>query len=166
VGDAHTRQVAHTQPEKFAAIEVLHRNPDRRTFGRCGSASARGALAQAAFLHDYFDFNARVSAWMPFPEDRPPVTATAMSFQRYVVARPRAGRGFGAWGFSLVARPLVHIAPDLKVPLLLPADSFVVNEVGWVTAEVGRQPWSVYRLLRTEDAFSLRWPAAHVLSRC
>jgi cytochrome d ubiquinol oxidase subunit I len=39
---------------------------------------------------------------------------------------------------------------------------FVVNEVGWVTAEVGRQPWSVYRLLRTEDALSRTVPAAHV----
>jgi len=39
---------------------------------------------------------------------------------------------------------------------------FVVNEVGWVTAEIGRQPWSVYHLLRTEDAFSRTVPASHV----
>jgi cytochrome d ubiquinol oxidase subunit I len=39
---------------------------------------------------------------------------------------------------------------------------FVVNEVGWVTAEVGRQPWIVYRLLRTEEAFSRIVPAAQV----
>jgi cytochrome d ubiquinol oxidase subunit I len=39
---------------------------------------------------------------------------------------------------------------------------FAVNEVGWVTAEIGRQPWSVYHLLRTEDAFSHSVPAAQV----
>jgi cytochrome d ubiquinol oxidase subunit I len=37
----------------------------------------------------------------------------------------------------------------LAIPL-----PYVANQVGWVTAEVGRQPWIVYGLLRTKDAFS------------
>ena len=30
----------------------------------------------------------------------------------------------------------------------------IANQVGWITAEVGRQPWIVYGLLRTSEAFS------------
>src|SRR5204862_4491128 len=31
---------------------------------------------------------------------------------------------------------------------------FIANQAGWVAAEVGRQPWIVYKLLRTTDAVS------------
>ena len=31
---------------------------------------------------------------------------------------------------------------------------YIANELGWITTEVGRQPWAVYGLLRTKDAFS------------
>jgi cytochrome d ubiquinol oxidase subunit I len=36
-------------------------------------------------------------------------------------------------------------------------------QLGWVTAEVGRQPWVVYRLLRTQDAFSTNVTGTEVL---
>ena len=39
----------------------------------------------------------------------------------------------------------------------------IANQVGWVSAEVGRQPWIVYGLLRTRDAFSPTVPAGNVL---
>jgi cytochrome bd ubiquinol oxidase subunit I len=40
---------------------------------------------------------------------------------------------------------------------------FVANEVGWVAAEVGRQPWIVYNQLRTGDAVSPSLAASQVL---
>jgi len=39
----------------------------------------------------------------------------------------------------------------------------IANQVGWYTAEVGRQPWVVYGLLRTSDALSQAVKAEHVL---
>ncbi len=39
----------------------------------------------------------------------------------------------------------------------------IANQVGWYTAEVGRQPWVVYNLLRTSDALSETVTANHVL---
>ena len=39
----------------------------------------------------------------------------------------------------------------------------VANETGWMTAEIGRQPWVVYTLLRTSDAFSLNVPANYII---
>jgi len=40
---------------------------------------------------------------------------------------------------------------------------FIANTAGWMTAEVGRQPWLVYGLLRTEDGFSANVSAANGL---
>jgi cytochrome d ubiquinol oxidase subunit I len=39
----------------------------------------------------------------------------------------------------------------------------IANQVGWYTAEVGRQPWVVYKLLRTSDALSEAVTAEQVL---
>ena len=40
---------------------------------------------------------------------------------------------------------------------------FIANHGGWVAAEVGRQPWIVYNLLRTEDALSAAVQAEQIL---
>jgi cytochrome d ubiquinol oxidase subunit I len=40
---------------------------------------------------------------------------------------------------------------------------FIANQLGWVVAEVGRQPWIVYNLLRTADAGSRSVTASQVL---
>ena len=40
---------------------------------------------------------------------------------------------------------------------------FIANTAGWLTAEVGRQPWLVYGLLRTQDGFSSNVSAANGL---
>lgn len=39
----------------------------------------------------------------------------------------------------------------------------IANQVGWYAAEVGRQPWVVYKLLRTSDALSRKVTADQVM---
>ena len=163
VGDAHTRQVAHTQPEKFAAIEVLHHTQAGAPLAVVGQPLPEVLLPKLLSFMTYFDFDARVTGLDSFaPEDRPPVTATAMSFH----AMFWLGLGLGvvlALGVFLWWRGRLFVSRRyLKVLCYCMPIPFVVNEVGWVTAEVGRQPWSVYRLLRTEEAFSRTVPAAQV----
>jgi len=163
VGDAHTRQVARTQPEKFAAIEVLHHTQAGAPLAVVGQPLPEVLLPKLLSFMTYFDFDARVIGLDAFaPEDRPPVTATAMSFH----AMLWLGLGLGvvlALGVFLWWRGRLFVSRRyLKVLCYCLPIPFVVNEVGWVTAEVGRQPWSVYRLLRTEDALSRTVPAAHV----
>jgi cytochrome d ubiquinol oxidase subunit I len=81
VGDAHTRQVARTQPEKFAAIEVLHHTQEGAPLAVVGQPLPEVLLPKLLSFMTYFDFDARVTGLDAFaPEDRPPVTATAMSF--------------------------------------------------------------------------------------
>jgi cytochrome d ubiquinol oxidase subunit I len=164
VGDAHTRQVARTQPEKFAAIEVLHHTQAGAPLAVVGQPLPEVLLPKLLSFMTYFDFNARVTGLDAFaPEDRPPVTATAMSFH----AMLWLGLGLGvvlAVGVFLWWRGRLFVSRRyLKILYYCLPIPFVVNEVGWITAEVGRQPWSVYHLLRTEDAFSRSVPAAQVV---
>ena len=49
----------------------------------------------------------------------------------------------------------------MVVSVLLPQ---IANQVGWAAYEVGRQPWVVYELLRTEQAVSAAVPGGQVLA--
>jgi len=163
VGDAHTRQVARTQPEKFAAIEVLHRSQTGAPLAVVGQPLPSVLLPKLLSFMTYFDFNARVTGLDAFaPKDRPPVTATAMSFHAMLWLGLGLGAVLGMGVFFWWRGRLFVSRRYLRVLFYCLPIPFVVNEVGWVTAEVGRQPWSVYHLLRTEDAFSRTVPAAHV----
>jgi cytochrome d ubiquinol oxidase subunit I len=163
VGDAHTRQVARTQPEKFAAIEVLHHTQEGAPLAVVGQPLPEVLLPKLLSFMTYFDFNARVTGLDDFaPEDRPPVTATAMSFHAMLWLGLGLAVVLGLGGFLWWRDRLFVSRRYLKLLCYCLPVPFVVNEVGWVTAEVGRQPWIVYRLLRTEEAFSRTVPAAQV----
>ena len=59
----------------------------------------------------------------------------------------------------LVARAArAHARPLLWVLLLAFPFPFIANTAGWMTAELGRQPWLVYGLMRTADGAS---PTVH-----
>jgi cytochrome d ubiquinol oxidase subunit I len=47
-------------------------------------------------------------------------------------------------------------------PFLIPLPIIAI-EFGWILAEVGRQPWVVYRVLKTADGFSTNVPAGEIL---
>ena len=163
VGDAHTRQVARTQPEKFAAIEVLHHTQTGAPLAVVGQPLPEVLLPKLLSFMTYFDFNARVTGLDAFaPQDRPPVTATAMSFHAMLWLGLGLAAVLGLGGFLWWRGRLFVSRRYLRVLCYCLPIPFVVNEVGWVTAEVGRQPWIVYRLLRTEEAFSRAVPAAQV----
>ncbi|MFH2051012.1 MAG: cytochrome ubiquinol oxidase subunit I [bacterium] len=90
-----------------------------------------------------------------FPADeRPPVQAT-FQFYHLMVAVGMAlillswGGGVLAWrGILFRSRPLLWV---MVFSVLLPQLS---NQLGWAAAEVGRQPWIVYGLMRTADGVS------------
>lgn len=86
--------------------------------------------------------------------DRPPVFITFWAF-RIMVAMGLAMLTLGAWGAlvwllgRLDGATLYHRAMVLAAPC-----GFIAVLAGWVTAEVGRQPFVVYGVLRTADAVS------------
>jgi cytochrome d ubiquinol oxidase subunit I len=52
----------------------------------------------------------------------------------------------------------------LKLAVLSIPLPIIANELGWIAAEMGRQPWVVQGLLRTEDAVSKIVPAGQILA--
>ena len=97
------------------------------------------------------------------PEDRPPVNAVFQSYHLMVAI------GMGLIGLSLIAALGIRRRSLLEKRWLLWAHVFAVvgpyiaNQAGWVSAEVGRQPFIVYGHLRTSDGLSEAVVAEHVL---
>ena len=101
----------------------------------------------------YHDPKATVRGLKDFPEDeRPPVTITFLSF------RVMVGLGFLFLFLTLygwIRRNKLMESPNyLKIMLYAIPLPYIASEAGWAVAEVGRQPWVVYGLMRTADAVS------------
>jgi cytochrome d ubiquinol oxidase subunit I len=101
------------------------------------------------------DANAELQGLDAFaPEERPPVFITFWAF-RIMVAMGLAMLALGAWGAIVWLMKRLDGATLYHRALILAAPSgFIAVLTGWVTAEVGRQPYVVYGVLRTADAVS------------
>jgi cytochrome d ubiquinol oxidase subunit I len=98
------------------------------------------------------------------PQDRPPVRIPFFSFH-LMVGLGFTFLGLTALGALLLWRGKLYEARWLlKVYVVAVVGVFVANQAGWVAAEVGRQPWIVYGLLRTSDALSKAVKAEQVLA--
>jgi cytochrome d ubiquinol oxidase subunit I len=98
------------------------------------------------------------------PQDRPPVNPV---FQAYHVM---VGIGTALIGLGVLGVVFWWRGSLFETRWLLWVFVFAVlgpqaaNQLGWFTAEVGRQPWIVYGLMRTADAVSPTVTAGHILS--
>ena len=96
-------------------------------------------------------------------EDRPPVQTTFQTYHLMVAIGMllillACGGAFLAWRDRLWKYPKLMWV--LVFSVLLPQ---AANQLGWATAEIGRQPWIVYNLMRTADAVSDTVSAGQVL---
>jgi cytochrome d ubiquinol oxidase subunit I len=103
----------------------------------------------------HFDSSEPVTGLRSFaPGDRPPVNAVFQSYHLMIVIGMTLialmfGSVFFLWrGILHKQRWFLWI---LVLSVLLPQ---AANQLGWLSAELGRQPWAVYNLLRTSDAVS------------
>ena len=150
VGDWAARTVAERQPVKLAAMEGLEETTKGAPFELVGGIEVPKALSLLAF----HDPDARVRGLDTVPErDRPPSTIVSISF-RAMVLIGSALAAVGAWFVWVWWRRRrvpdtvwFHRAVVAAGPLAV-----VALIAGWVTTEVGRQPWVVYEVMRTEDA--------------
>ena len=101
------------------------------------------------------DFHAAVTGLNEFkPEDRPPVTASFLFFHG-MVGIGMAMIAIAALGFLYFHHGSLHerrwLLWLLVLSVLLPQ---MANQLGWFAAEVGRQPWLVYGVMRTPEGLS------------
>lgn len=111
------------------------------------------------------DFKAPITGLNSFPvEDRPSQINAVFQFYHIMVAI-----GMFLIGLSLFACFMWWRGKLFETKWLLWIFSFAVilpqiaNQVGWFAAEMGRQPWVVYGLLRTNKAFSQEVTSSHIL---
>jgi cytochrome d ubiquinol oxidase subunit I len=170
-GHAHSIQVTRTQPEKMAAFEALWETQEGAPFTVFGIPDVKNERTRLAvripkmlsFLV-HFDPNGRVLGLDEFPkEERPPVVLPFASYHLMILF----GLVFillGAAGLWLLARKKLGTRRGyLKLLLFAVPLPYLANILGWISAEVGRQPWAVYKVLRTSDAVSAVVPAGNIL---
>jgi cytochrome d ubiquinol oxidase subunit I len=88
------------------------------------------------------------------PEDRPPVAWVFWGF-RVMVGLGVAMIGLGVWGTWLWWRGRLEKSGLFqRLAVAMAPAGFIAVLAGWISAEVGRQPYVVYGVLRTADAVS------------
>jgi cytochrome d ubiquinol oxidase subunit I len=161
VGDWAAREVAENQPTKLAAFEGLGRTQQGAPLHIGGWYDAADeevrygiAVPKLLSLLAFHDPNATVEGLdrVP-PEDRPPVNVVRLAFATMVGIGVLMA-AFGAWLLIVWWRRRALPAGRwfLRAVAALGPLSVVALIAGWVTTEVGRQPWVVYGFMRTEDA--------------
>lgn len=171
VGSRSAEGVAHNQPAKLAAMEGHFDSlavADMYLFGWVDKVNQQvhglkipGGLS---FL-THHDFKAKMVGLNHFaPQDRPSALNAIFQFYHLMIAIGMTLIGlsllgaFYWWRGNLFEKKwLLRI---FVLAVLLPQ---IANQVGWFTAEMGRQPWVVYGLLRTSDALSSVVKANQVL---
>jgi cytochrome d ubiquinol oxidase subunit I len=101
------------------------------------------------------DLNAPLAGLDTVPdEDEPPVWIVFFSF-RVMVGLGFAMLGLGLWGLWARMRGRLYEPGWLhRLALVMGPAGFVAVLAGWITTEVGRQPFTVYNLMRTSESLS------------
>jgi cytochrome bd ubiquinol oxidase subunit I len=171
LGHLHAVQVTKTQPEKMATFESMfetQRNAPLVIMGIPNEEEQRidyevsipGLLSfMVAFDTDY-----EVQGRNAFPKDElPPIMIPFFSY------RVMVGLGFYFALMALIGLILAwkdkiaEAKPFLQLLFLTIPLPVIANEMGWIAAEVGRQPWIVYHELKTADAISTVVSAGEIL---
>jgi cytochrome d ubiquinol oxidase subunit I len=171
-GHSNARMVAEHQPAKMAAFEAHFHTEDGGTgFYVIGWPDEESeevdfgirVPGMLSFLV-HGDWSTPVEALDATPAgDRPPVLVPFVTYH-LMIGLGTFFAAITAWAAFLRWRGrLFSHRPTLWALVVAVIGPYVANEAGWVAAEVGRQPWVVYGLLRTRDAISDNVPGEHVL---
>jgi cytochrome d ubiquinol oxidase subunit I len=161
-GDLHGLNTIEHQPMKVAAMEGHYQTREGAPLILLGLPDSDAARMHHALevpklgsLILKHDADAQVLGLEAWPRaDWPNVPLVFWSF-RVMVGLGLAMVGLGLWGLVARLRGRLHDSPALhRAALLLAPSGFVAVLAGWVVTEVGRQPFTVYGLLRTSESVS------------
>ncbi|MFL5302812.1 MAG: cytochrome ubiquinol oxidase subunit I [Anaeromyxobacteraceae bacterium] len=171
-GHLHAQQVARTQPAKFAAIEGLYTSQTGAPLVIFGIPFAKPpppelkAKIEIPGLLSYLAFgnvSAHVQGIQEFPvEDRPPLLLTFLTFHNMIALGNLFIALMALAAFRLFTGKLHGDRWLLKALVWAVPLPLVAIQLGWITAEVGRQPWIIYNVMRTGVAASPAVSAGHI----
>jgi cytochrome bd ubiquinol oxidase subunit I len=162
-GDFHGLNTLEHQPAKVMAMEGHYDSHPNGAplilFGIPNPAEKRIDYAiqipKLSSLILKHDLNAPLAGLDTIPVDKqPPVSIVFWSF-RIMIAIGFAMLGLGMWSLWLRFRGRLYDTPLMhRAAMLLGPSGFVAVLAGWITTEVGRQPYTVYGLLTTAQSAS------------
>jgi cytochrome d ubiquinol oxidase subunit I len=156
-GDRSSSTVTEYQPAKLAAMEGLFRSEYGAPLAIIGMPDTRSELLidplEIPDLLSYLaygNFHANVKGLSEYPRDLwPPVELTYYAYH-VMIGLASIFVAVALLGTLLLWRGLLFSSRwFLWIAMLAIPFPYIANEAGWVTAEVGRQPWIVYGLMRT-----------------
>ena len=162
-GDAQGKLVAERQPATLAAMEGLFESKEGAEMVIIGQPNVHQkkmdnaiAVPNALSYVSYKRWNAHVKGLDAFPPDQAPDNIALLYYSYHIMVG--LGTIFIAVMvlavFLLWRGKLMHSRWMLWILMLSFPLPYIANTAGWMTAELGRQPWLVYGLMRTADGYS------------
>jgi cytochrome bd ubiquinol oxidase subunit I len=162
-GDGQGRMVAENQPATLAAMEALFESGPGAPLILIGQPNVADRridnplyIPKMLSFLTYREWKAEVKGLNAFPSDTWPDNIPLLYFSYHIMV----GLGTVFIAIMLVAafllwrRRLFNAHWMLWILLLSLPFPYIANTAGWVTAEIGRQPWLVYGLMHTGDGYS------------
>jgi cytochrome d ubiquinol oxidase subunit I len=162
-GDGQGRLIAENQPVTLAAMEALFESKPGAPLVLVGQPNVEKreidnplVIPNALSFLTYRAWTAEVKGLNAFPQDQWPTSIELLYFSYHIMV----GLGTLFIAIAVVAALLLWRGKlfqqrwMLWILLLSLPFPYIANTAGWMTAELGRQPWLVYSLMRTADGFS------------
>ena len=162
-GDLHGRYMATNQPAAVAAMEGLFSSKKGAPIVLMGQPNEETqSIDNPIAVNDVLSFliygtvKAEVKGLDQFPREQWPAPLPLLFYAYHIMA------GLGTYfvlimvasAFLLWRGRLFHTRWALWPLLLSFPLPYIANTAGWMTAEIGRQPWVVYGLIRTSEGYS------------
>ncbi len=159
VGDWIARDVAISQPVKLAAIEGLYkttRGAPEHVLGWYTNGQVKYGIEIPHLLSllAFHSWNATIKGLETVPPaQRPPVNVVRFAFQTMVGIGTLLALLGVVYVFVRIRRRRLPVSPWFYRAVVVAGPAATAALIaGWVTTEVGRQPWVVYRVMPTVDA--------------
>jgi cytochrome bd ubiquinol oxidase subunit I len=162
-GDLHGKYVAHHQPAAIAAMEGLFHTETGAGLVLMGQPNPEtGEIDNPIVINSVLSYliygtvKAEVKGLDQIPRDQWPTALPLLYYAYHIMA------GLGTYFVALMIlaafmlwRGKLYTTRWLQWLLLISFPlPYIANTAGWMTAEIGRQPWLIYGLMRTTDGYS------------
>jgi cytochrome d ubiquinol oxidase subunit I len=171
-GDGQGKNIALHQPVTLAAMEGLFETKEGAHLTLIGQPDMDKMkmdnpihIPKMLSFLTYFRWNAEVKGLDAFPKEQWPTNIPLLYYSYHIMV------GLGTIFIGILAfttfllwrKKLYSSRPVLWILMLAFPFPFIANTAGWMTAELGRQPWLVYGLMHTMDGTSLNVSAGNTL---